>query len=79
MVKESEAAVTAASTSIAKTQNAYLQVLQSIEKVQIGQYQFKHYNPKTKKTEIIDNHFFTDSEVQEVLQLGKDMNLPPTV
>ena len=74
LVKDTEAAVTAASISIAEVQNGYLQVLQSIEKIEIGQYQFKHYNPKTKKTETIDYHFFTDLGVQELLQLGKDMN-----
>ena len=74
LMKDSGAAVTAASTSIAKILSNYLQVLQSIENIQVGPYQFKHYNPKTKKTETINNYFFTDAEVQEILQLGKDMN-----
>lgn len=74
LVKDSEAAVSEASTSIGKIQSNYLQVLQSVEKIQIGKYQFKHYNPKTKKMETINNCFFNEAEVQEILQLTKDMN-----
>jgi len=78
LVNDSEASVTAASTAIGQIQDDYLAGLQSIMKIQVGQYQFSYYNPKTQKTETIDNHFFSDAEVQEALQLGKDMNLPPT-
>ena len=73
LVKDSGVAVTSASTSIGKIQSNYLQVLRSIEKIQVGPYQFKHYNPKTKKTETINNHFFTEAEVQKILQLTKDV------
>ena len=74
LVKDSKAAIAAASTAIAKIQNNYLQVLQSIENIRVGPYQFQHYNPKTQKMETIKNHFFTEAEVQKMLQLLKDIS-----
>jgi len=79
LVNDTKVSITAASTTIGQIQDDYLTGLQSIMKVQVGQYQFIYYNPKTQKTEKIDNHFFSDAEVQEALQLGKDMNLPQTI
>ena len=76
IVGDTKQILTDASAAIAQIQNGYLVMLQSIEKIQIGNYQFTYYNPMTKKTKAINNYFFSDAEVVEATQLGKDMQPP---
>ena len=74
LVKDSESAIQAASVTVTKISPDYLQVLQSIQKLQVGKYQYQHYNKKTGKTETIDSHFFSEAEVAKALQLGQDLS-----
>ena len=74
LVKDGENTIQAASATVTKTSPHYLQVLQSIQKLQFGKYQYQHYNKKTGKTETIDSHFFSEAEVAKVLQLGQDLS-----
>ena len=75
LLGDSEAAVSEASSIIAPIQVSYLQGLQSINQIQIGECKFSYYNPESEQTETIDNHFFNEAQVQEALKLGQDMNL----
>ena len=79
IVGDTKRVLTEASVAIAQTQNGYLAMLQSLEKIQIGNYQFTYYNPKTKKTSTINSYFFSNAEVSEATQLGKDMQPPPKI
>ena len=63
-----------ASSSISKVSENYLSTLSSLQKLQVGNCQYQYKNKKTGKIEIIDNHFFSEEQVQQALQLGEELS-----
>lgn len=74
LVKTGLSDLHSASSIISGASQNYLSTLTSLQKLQVGKYQFQYKSKKTGKTEIIDNHFFTEDEVQQALQLGQDLS-----
>lgn len=73
LVKTGLSNVQKASSTISTASGKYLTTLTSLQKVQVGKYQYQYKN-KAGEVETIDSHFFSNDQVQEALKLGQDLS-----